>query len=86
MMDRSTGAILKPPSTSKLHPTTPSHIPTPHTPHPNHQHLGKTGEFENPETRDIARNVPEIMAALGDLRGKVVADVGAGTGGWRRLD
>lgn len=43
-------------------------------------YTGKTGEFENPETRDIARNVPAIMEALGDLTSKVVADVGAGTG------
>lgn len=56
------------------------HNPTPHTnsnfPHPK----GTTGQFTNPETRDIARNVPTIMEALGDLTGSVVADVGAGTG------
>ncbi len=41
---------------------------------------GATGKFTNPETRDIAGNLDDIMAALGDLTGMAVADIGAGTG------
>lgn len=47
---------------------------------PQHHSIGETGLFTNPETRDIARNVPAIIKALGDLQGLVVADVGAGQG------
>jgi len=44
------------------------------------KYAGAKGLFTDPETRDIARNVPEIMQALGELRGKQIVDLGAGTG------
>lgn len=60
------------------------------------KYAGEKGLFTNPETRDIAGNVEDIMAELaalgfdkgsttaaadgGGLKGKNVADIGAGTG------
>ena len=41
---------------------------------------GKGGRFEDPELREIAKEKDNILAALGNLRGLSVADLGAGTG------
>lgn len=44
------------------------------------KYSGAKGLFTDPETRDIARNVPDILEALGDLKGKQIVDLGSGTG------
>ncbi len=44
------------------------------------KYAGAKGLFTDPETRDIARNVPDIIQGLGDLTGKQIVDLGAGTG------
>ncbi|GAB5033118.1 methyltransferase type 11 [Nannochloropsis oceanica] len=44
------------------------------------KYAGAKGLFTDPETRDIARNVADIIKALGDLTGKKIVDLGAGTG------